>query len=415
MVTPPDAVRHPIMVGSPEFLADPYAHYAWLRENAPVYRGRLAYVSDQDVWMVSRHADCRALLTDERFQRSPGGSGPGFLEQFPEAAREPLKLLTTYSMIMMDDPAHRRLRMLVVKPFTPRAIARIGERVVELAHGLLDRLEQVGTADLREQFALPIPSTVINEMMGVPHIDRNRFQKGAQALIAGGFDYGKDSWVREVNEMTELVRELIEHKRTEPGEDILTGLIHAEEEGDRLDDHELVAMAFLLITAGYETTYNLITNAVVTLLDHPDQLARLRSATNDDELWRGAVDEVLRYNSPVGGTEPVTATTDVVLHGTTIPAGASAVPLTQAANRDPEVFEDPDRFDIDRRPNNHLAFGHGVHYCLGANLARLETRVALGILFERNPNLRMAVDRSELVLEPLPLWTRYQTLPVRFG
>ncbi|MCW2131625.1 cytochrome P450 family protein [Arthrobacter sp. VKM Ac-2550] len=415
MTTPQKVVRHPIVVGSPEFLADPYAHYAWLRENAPVYRGRLAYLGDQDLWMVSRYADCRTLLTDERFQRSPGGKGPGFLEQFPVAAREPMKLLTTYSMIMMDDPAHRRLRMLVVKPFTPRAIARIGERVAELANGLLDRLEPGGPVDLREQFALPIPSTVINEMMGVPDADRDRFQKGTQALIAGAADYGQDSWIREINELTELVRELIEHKRSEPGDDILTGLIHAEEEGDRLDENELVAMAFLLITAGYETTYNLITNAVVTLLDHPDQLDRLRGASGDEELWRGAVEEVLRYNSPVGGTEPVTATEEVVWHDTTIPAGASVVPLTQAANRDPDMFEDPDRFDIDRRPNNHLSFGHGVHYCLGANLARLETRVALGILFERNPNLRLAVDRSELALEPLPLWTRYQTLPVRFG
>jgi cytochrome P450 len=372
-------------------------------------------LDDQDLWMVSRYADCRALLTDERFQRSPGGQGPAFLDQLPEAAREPMKLLTTYSMIMMDDPAHRRLRGLVVKPFTPRAIARIGERVAELAQALLDRLEHDGPVDLRESFALPIPSTVINEMTGVPDADRDSFQKGTQALIAGSADYGQDNWIRKINEMTELVRALIEHKRYEPGEDILTGLIHAEEEGDRLDEHELMAMVFLLITAGYETTYNLITNAVVTLLDNPDQLERLCSAPDDEELWRGAIDEILRYNSPVGGTEPVTATTDVVWHDTTIPAGASVVPLTQSANRDPEVFEDPDRFDIDRRPNNHLSFGHGVHFCLGANLARLESRVALGILFQRNPNLRLAVDRSELKLEPLPLWTRYQTLPVRFG
>ncbi len=215
-----------------------------------------------------------------------------------------------------------------------------------------------------------------------------------------------------MNALTELVRALIEHKRSEPGEDILTGLIHAEEEDDSLDDDELVAMVFLLVAAGYETTYHLITNAVVTLLDHPEQLARLRAAPDDDGLWHSAVEEILRYSSPVGGTKPVTAVTDVSWHGAVIPAGASVVPLLDAANRDPGAFEDPDRFDIDRHPNNHLAFGHGVHFCLGANLARLETRVALGILFERNPNLRLAVDRSALELEPLPFWTRYRALPV---
>ncbi len=405
-------ITHPITIGSPEFQADPYAHYAWLRENAPVYRGRMTYLGEQDLWLVSRYDDCRELLTDDRFQRSPGGQGPGILAQFPEAVRETMRLLTTSSMIYADGPAHRRLRGLVSKPFTPRAIARIGDRVGELAHGLLDRLEPAGQIDLREEYALPIPSTVINEMVGVPLADRGRFEQGVQALIAGMASLGQDAWLRDMNELTELVRTLIEHKRSEPGEDILTGLIHAEEEDDRLDDDELVAMVFLLVAAGYETTYHLITNAVVTLLDHPDQLARLRAAPDDDGLWHNAVEEILRYSSPVGGTKPVTAVTDVSWHGAVIPAGASVVPLLDAANRDSAAFEDPDHFDIERHPNNHLAFGHGVHFCLGANLARLETRVALGILFERNPDLRLAVDRSALELEPLPFWTRYRALPV---
>ncbi|MFF0904450.1 UNVERIFIED_CONTAM: cytochrome P450 [Kocuria sp. CPCC 205316] len=409
------SIVHPITVGSPEFLADLDSHYAWLRDNAPVYKGRMAYMGEQDLWMVSRYADCRALLTDARFLRSPGGRGPAFLDQFPDSVQEPMRLLTTSSMILMDDPAHRRLRGLVAKSFTPRAIAGLGDRVRELAHSLLDRLEPAGEMELREQFALPIPTTVINEMVGVPLADRDRFQQGVQALIAGMTALGQDSWSRDVNALTDLVRALIEHKRSAPGEDILTGLIHVEEEGDRLSDDELTAMVFLLVTAGYETTYNLITNAVLTLLDHPQELERLRAAPDDDGLWRGAVDELLRYSSPIGGTEPVTAVTDVTWHGTTIPAGASVVPLLHAANRDPREFPDPDRFDIDRHPNNHLAFGHGVHFCLGANLARLETRIALGVLVQRNPGLRLAVDRSELEVEPLPLWLRYRALPVHLG
>jgi cytochrome P450 len=409
------AVVHPITVGSPEFLAAPDAHYAWLRDHAPVYRGRMAYLGEQDLWMVSRYADCRALLSDARFQRSPGGRGPALLDQLPAAVQEPMRLLTTSSMILMDDPAHRRLRGLVARSFTPRAVAAIGERVRELSHSLLDRWEPVGEFDLRAEFALPIPTTVINEMVGVPPADRERFQQGVQALIAGMGALGQDSWARDVNALTDVVRALIEHKRSQPGEDILTGLIHTEEDGDRLSDDELTAMVFLLVTAGYETTYNLITNAVLTLLEHPEQLARLRAAPDDDGLWRTAIDELLRCSSPIGATEALTAVTDVDWHGTTIPAGAAVVPLIHAANHDPREFPDPDRFDIDRHPNNHLAFGHGVHFCLGANLARLETRTALTVLVQRNPGLRLAVDRSALEVEPLPLWLRYRTLPVHLG
>ncbi|WP_444960972.1 cytochrome P450 family protein [Nocardiopsis sp. M1B1] len=409
------AITHPITVGSPEFLADPHAHYAWLRENAPVYRGRMAYMGEQDVWLVSRYADCRKLLSDARFQRSPQGRGPAMIARMPDSVREPMRLLTTSSMIMMDDPGHRRLRGLVVKPFTPKAIARLGDRVGDLANSLLDELEPSGRTELRERFALPIPATVINEMVGVPHEDRDRFGRGMKALITGLAEIGQADWVREVNTLTGFVRELIDRKRSDPGPDILTGLIQAEEQGDRLSDDELVAMVFLLVTAGYETTYNLITSAVVTLLDHPRQLARLRDAPQDEALWRGAVEEILRYGSPLGGTKPVTTVEDVTWHGTTIPAGSSVIPLLGAADRDPAAFDAPEVFDIGRHPNNHLGFGHGVHFCLGANLARMETRVALGTLFGRNPNLRLAVDRSELEFEPLPFWTRYRELPVHLG
>jgi cytochrome P450 len=409
------AITHPITLGSPEVTANPDAYYTWLRENAPVYRGRMAMTGEADVWMVSRYDDCRAMLTDERFVRSPHGQGPAMLAQFPESAREAMRLLAVSTMIIMDDPDHRRLRGLVAKPFTPKAIARIGERVGELTHALLDELEPKGQIELRQEFALPIPSTVINEMVGVPAQDRERFGQGVRALLGGMGEIGQESWTRDVDALMAFVRELIDRKRSDPGEDILTGLIHAEESGDRLSDDELVSMVFLLVTAGYETTYNLITNAVVTLLDHPDQLARLRAAGDDEALWRSAIDEIVRFNGPIGGTKPSTTLADVTWHGTTIPAGSTVIPVTHAANHDPEAFDEPERFDITRHPNNHLGFGHGVHFCLGANLARMETRVALRALFARNPNLRLAVDRSELALEPMPLMTRYRELPVHLG
>ncbi|MGH3907037.1 MAG: cytochrome P450 family protein [Pseudonocardiaceae bacterium] len=398
----------PITLGGPEFVADPQAHYAWLRENAPVHAGRIASLIEQDVWMVSRYADCKAVLTDDRFRRAPGGES-AMTAELPEHMR----LLSIESLLYKDDPDHRRLRKLVVKPFTPRTIERLGERVVELAHGLLDDLEQQDTVDLREAFALPIPTTIISEMVGVDEADRGRFRRGMQALL--GAEFGEESRNDEAKALVDFVRELIARRRGQPGEDILTGLIQAEEDGDRLADDELVAMVFVLIAAGYETTYNLITNAVVTLLDHPDQLARLRAAPGDEGLWRTAIDEIVRYTGTVGGTEALTAAEDVTWYDQTIPAGAIVIPILGAANRDPAAFEQPEVFDITRHPNNHIGFGHGVHFCLGANLARMETRVALGVLLERSPNLRLALDRAELAFEPVPLLARYRELPVHLG
>jgi cytochrome P450 len=404
-------ITHPITVGSEEFLADPHGHYAWLRENAPVYRGKLALLTDQDVWLVSRYDDCRALLTDDRFARSPGESGSALTAELPEHMR----LLTRDTLVYKDDPEHRRLRKLVARPFTPKAIDALGERVRELAEGVLDGLGAADrVVDLRTEFALPIPATVISEMVGVPEPDRDRFQRGIAAMLGGldGMTAGDPQWDQEVRDLVAFVRELVTRRRSDPGEDILTGLIAAEESGDRLDDDELVAMVFTLVAAGYETTFGLITNAVVTLLDHPDQLARLRDAPDDDALWRTAIDEIVRYAGPVASTEMLTAAQDVTWHGETIPAGAIVVPLLHAANRDPAAFDDPDRFDITRTPNTHLGFGHGVHFCLGANLARMEARVALGALLGRHPDLHLAVERSALRPEQVPLLHRYQELPV---
>ncbi|MGJ7906658.1 cytochrome P450 family protein [Actinopolyspora sp. H202] len=400
-------IAHPISLGSAEFTADPPAHFAWLRANAPVYRGRVASWVDQDVWLLSRYEDCKALLTDERFPRSPEG-GSAMTEEMPEH----LRLFTSASLLYTDDPEHRRLRKLVAKPFTLRAIERLGERVGELADELLDELEARGRAELRREFALPLPMTIISEMVGVPASQRKRFHHGIEALFGGPAENGQQAWEDEVKALVDLVRELIEQRRNSPGEDILTGLIQAEEDGDRLEGEELTAMVFTLVTAGYETTYNLITNAVVTLLDHPEQLARLR---DDPGLLPGAIEEILRYAGPVQGTEALTAAEDVTWHGRTIPAGSLVLPLLGSANRDPDAFEDPEAFDVSREPNRHLGFGHGAHFCLGANLARLETRIALEKLLRRNPGLALDVERDELVVEQVPLFVRYRELPVRLG
>ncbi|MGH2720017.1 MAG: cytochrome P450 family protein [Actinomycetota bacterium] len=398
-------VSQPIIVGSEEFNADPAAHYDWLRREAPVYKGRLPYVADQDVYFLSRHQDCVSMLTDPRFRRSVEGAPP---LPFPKAIR----FLTTDNMILKDDPEHRRLRRLVSKPFTPRAVARLGERVDALTRGLLDELEPGREVDLQQAYALPVPVTVINEMMGVPAQDRSRFHGWMDLMIEGMAKYGIEKAAEYLESPIEYVRDLIERRRHDPAEDIMTGLIHAAEGGETLTDDELVAMVFTLIGAGYETTYHLITNGVATLLAHPDQLERLRE---DPELMPSAVEEILRYSGPVGGTKPNYPAEDVELHWVTIPRASIVMPLLASANRDPAAFEEPETFDIGRTPNDHIAFGTGHHFCLGASLARLETRIALKNLIERFPRIRLAVDPEELQVAPLPLWHRLRGLPVVLG
>lgn len=211
--------------------------------------------------------------------------------------------------------------------------------------------------------------------------------------------------------LVKLTHKLIAQKRVNPADDILSGLIQAEEEGDRLTEDELVAMVFLLILAGYETTVHLITNSVATLLQHPEQLAKLRA---DPELMPSAVEEILRFSGPVHATERCYTTEDITLHGVTIPKGELVFPLLGAANRDPAVFDNPDTFDITRTPNKHLGFGQGIHYCLGAPLARIETQIALKTLLDRNPNLRLAAPEA-LRFTTVPGFHSYERLPVVLG
>lgn len=397
-------------IGSPEFAADPHRHYTWLREHAPVAQTRIDYgPMSEPVWVLARYQDCRAMLTDPRLPRSPG-DGPAMAAGLPEHIR----MMSEESLIMKDGAEHKRLRALVAKPFTPKVIERLGERVRALATERLDALAGQDVLDLRQEYALPIPFTVIAEMVGVDEADRARFQLGVTAMLSD-FEGTREDWDTKIRDLVGFVRELVDRKRAEPAEDILTGLVQAEEDGDRLSKDELVAMVFTLIVAGYETTFNLITNAVVTLLDHPEDLARLREAPEDTALWRSAVEEIVRFAGPIGGTKPATAVEDITWYGQTVPAGSAVIPLLGSANRDPAAFDEPDRFDISRTPNHHLGFGHGPHFCLGSNLARMEARVAVQVLLARHPEISLAVPRDELAFEPMPLWTRYQQLPVHLG
>lgn len=402
-------MKHPINLNNPDFIANRYAYYRWFREEAPVYKGKMSVIN---TYFVARYDDCVTVLKDPRFVRNRT-TATGGKNRMPIPMPKYMSLMAQ-SMIIEDEPEHRRLRNLVHKAFTPRALSKLEGRIETLTHELLDKAEAQGIVDLKKAYALPIPVTVISEMVGVSGEDMSRFRDSMKAVTTGGMSPWNMArmilW--DMRKAMGFVRELIQKKHVNPGDDILTGLIQAEDEGQKLTEDELVSMVFLLIVAGYETTVHLITNSVSTLLDHSDQLERLRANL---DLMDSAIEEIMRYRGPVQSTKPNYAAEDVSMHGVTIPQGATVMPLLGAGNHDPNVFDNPDLFDIGRTSNRHLGFGMGIHYCLGAPLARIETKIALTNLLGRNPNLRLAVESESLERMRLPTLDSYQSLPVTFG
>ena len=397
-------LRRPIAMGSHAFARQKYAFYRAMLEEAPVCR---ASILGLRFFAVAGYEDCKSLLTDPRFVRSRTTATGG--SRFPFPVPRSVSLLAE-SMILEDDPAHRRLRALVNKAFTPGAVARLAGRIEALTHELYDAAEMQGEVDLKQAYALPIPSTIIGEIVGVPEAEMPELHRSVRILSSGLSGFGiLRTLLFDLRRAARFMTKLVERKRADPQDDILSALIEAEEDGDQLSEHEILSMLFLLVVAGFETTYNLITNGVLTLLDHPDQLERLRA---EPELLDSAIEEILRHRGPVHGTKLCYATEEVSVRGVCIPKGSPAMPLLAAANHDPAVFEKPDCFDIGRSPNRHLAFGHGAHFCLGAQLARLETRLALQTLLARSPKLRLAVPREEIQPQAVGGWHRYPRLPV---
>ncbi|MEM9457978.1 MAG: cytochrome P450 [Myxococcota bacterium] len=398
----------PIDLSRREFIDNANAYFDWLLEHEPVTPGRMSLMRG---YLVSRYDDCLTVLKDkERITRSRRKArGKGGNGGYPVPG--PLEHLVS-SMVNTDDPEHRRLRNLVHRAFTPRALRRLETRIEALTDELLDAaLAQGGTVDLIQAYCLPIPVTVISEMMGVSMQDMPLFVKGA-SFFSRGFNIPSilKLLLWDLPRLDRFVRRLIATKRETPGEDILSNLITAEIDGDRLSEDELVAMAFLLTLAGYETTVYLIANAVLMLLLHPKQRELAMSSRAHLE---GAIEETQRFHGSVQGTEIQYASEDIELSGVVIPKGSAIFALIGAGNRDPRAFERPGVFDITRSPNKHLGFGHGIHYCVGAPLARMETRIALQRLFERAPQLELAVSPDALRLQPTVLMRRYESLPVR--
>lgn len=405
--TPPDLT-------SKDFTSNKYEYYKWMRQEAPV--ARCKYVTGH-AYVVSRYDDCVTLLKDPRVVRDNRkiDTSTPLLPSFIPLPKSTELIL--HSMIGSDEPDHKRLRSLVHQAFTRKSMSELSDRIEQLTNNLLDQAEAKskaeGSVDLKEAYALPIPVTVIQEMVGVADEDMPRFYEGIEAVVKGFSGLRIIlTMLWDVPRLSHFVRELINRKRENPGNDMLTGLIQAEEEGQKLSEDEIVSMVFLIIAAGYQTTVHLITNGVTALLQHPDQLTKLRA---NPDLIESAVEEILRFTSPVYVTELAYAREDMVLHDVNISKGEVVIACIGAANHDSAVFENPEVFDIERSPNKHLGFGSGIHACLGAPLARMEAKIALTNLIVRNPNLHLAIDPSALEFETTPGLHSYKHLPVVLG
>ncbi|MFF9768442.1 cytochrome P450 [Streptomyces sp. NPDC014636] len=382
--------QQPVLLpyADPAFVADPFPLYRRLREEGPVRRAVIA--GGLDAWLVTRYEDGLAALSDPRLSSDVrDASDPRLIEQLPEFERDSMMS----NMLRSDPPDHTRLRRLVSKAFTARRVAELRPRVQEITDRLLDAVVPDGHAELVADFALPLPVTVISELLGVPVDDRHDFQRWTDAMLARGEGMPDPVVVDEAwQQMHAYVTKHLESKRARPGGDLLSALISAHDEERRLSHDELIAMTFLLLAAGYITTVNLIGGGIAALLANPDQLALLR---DQPELLPDAVEEFLRFDGPVSPGIARFARDDVEIGGVAIPRGATVLVASAIADRDPARFRDPDRLDITRRDNGHLAFGHGIHYCLGAPLARLEGQIAIGTALRRLPDLALAVPPAE--------------------
>jgi cytochrome P450 len=394
----------------PDYYQNPLAYFTPEREERPVRP--VIMPGDGKAWLVTRYADVRSALADGRLYKDWAGklTSPGWV---PDEVTGYLAV----HLLNADPPNHTRLRKLVSKAFTARRIAGLRPRVEAITASLLDAMEAragVGTEDgthvldLIEEFASPLPVTVICELLGVPASDRDQFRRWSNAIVDSTVAPGE---FRAAGVgMFQYFTSLVAAKRARPADDLISALTEARDSGDSLDERELIAMLFLLLVAGHETTTNLIATGTLALLTNPGERDRLRT---DPALLPRAVEELLRYANPLNHATERFTMEPVEIGGVTIPAREWVLCVTSSANRDPDRFPEPDRLDLSRDAAGHVAFGHGIHYCLGAPLARLEGEVAFGALFTRFPALALAADPATLRWRPSSLIHGLEALPVR--
>jgi cytochrome P450 len=362
----PRSYPQPLALFRPHALEETPQTYAWfeeMRSSDPVfYDGR--------TWHTFRYEEVSQVMTDyTHFSSQAFGLAGSF---------------TQNTLVAKDPPDHRKLRNLVNQAFTPRTVARLSDRIAQITQELLDEVKSHGKMDVVSDIAFPLPAKVIAEMLGVPPEDWDIFQRWARVDSSNPAASRREVGRSQREEMSDYFSRLLEERRRTPREDLISALSVAEVDGERLSEAELVSFCFLLLAAGQETTKNLITNAIVCLTDYPDSMERLM---REPTLMPTAIEEVLRYLPPVWFLFRQTRA-EVELGGQRIPADQLVLAWTASANRDPAQFQNPDRFDIEREPNRHLAFGHGIHYCVGAPLARLEARIALPMMLEQLRDLQ---------------------------
>jgi cytochrome P450 len=415
-------VTNPVTVDlmDADLLSDPFEGYSRLRELSPMVQ--VAFGGQgSPLWLVTRYEDVRAVLGDRRFVSSPANvPGLGLKDVRATTVRN-MGIPDEYAPYLLstvldaDGEDHLRLRRLVARTFTPRRVQELLPRVRTLTAELLDRLPvRDGVVDFVQHFAYPLPITVICELVGIPEDDRGQWRTWGDALLRQD---ARDI-AAAVAGIVDYTTELVGRRRADPADDLVTALIRAQDEdGSVLSGFELVTMVLSLVLAGHQTTANLIGNGLVALLDHPDQLERLRA--DPEGLMPGAVHELMRWCGPVQSTRFRFATEDVVIGGRILRKGSPVMASLVSANFDPRRFEDPHRFDITRQPDGrreaHVGFGHGLHYCVGAALARQEAEVAFTALLERFPELSLAVPRDRIERSRMPGVWHLGSLPVRLG
>jgi cytochrome P450 PksS len=397
-----------VNIVSADFKADPFPFLARLRASEPVYRTTLP--DKTVVWLLSRYNDVTALLRDERFTKNRRNAlTEEQLRKLPWTP--PMFRPLERNMLDLDPPDHTRLRSLVHKAFTPSLVEQMRSRTQAIADDLLDRIVSTGEMDLINDFALPLPMTIITEILGVPRKDHHKFHKWSQAVVSLTSPSPTLRVLPSVWKFIRYLRQFFKLRRRDPQDDLVSALIKAEEAGDKLNEDELLAMVFLLLIAGHETTVNLIGNGTLALIENPNEMNKLLS---EPSLVKPAVEELLRYTSPVFTTTERYAREDTTIHGVTIPQGEMTLGVIGSANRDETAFENPNELQITREPNRHLSFGQGIHFCLGAPLARMEAQIAFTTLLQRVPNLRLTKPSSSLHWRPSIFLRGLAALPLKF-
>lgn len=404
----------PTDLADPVMFNDPYPRYAQLRRTAPLSRAYSRQLLGGAGYMLTRHEHVLLLHNDVRFSSDPTSDPTSegssfFMRHLPKMFR-----LLTSSMVYKDDPDHARLRRLVNKAFTPRMVQQLKDDVERIVRELLDEVEARNNdpIDLVSAVAVPIPLSVISTMLGVGDDDRDEFHVLMERFVARLGSGSQADALRAIPTARKLYAVLVrlaEQRRAAPDEGLISGLLEASDHGDSLSDDEVIAMIFLLMLAGHDTTANLIGSSALALIEHPEQAQRLR---DHPDLMPVAVEELLRFTTPVPCGAARTLLEDVEIDGTTLPKGSKVLGMIISANRDEAVFEKPDDLDLGRDPNRHLTFAFGKHFCLGNQLARLEGQIAIGELVRRFPRMRLAVDRDALQYKPVQALRGFRNLPL---